>query len=134
MIPEEILCDGTVKYYNQALGIIVAETEKLANRAALLVDVKYKNVKKPVLSIEEAKKDPSRITLFFAFPASDRGADVQRIIKGGNDILGQYHFTMETQACVTTPAEDGLNVLSSTQWLDATQIAVADALKLEQNR
>lgn len=133
-MPEEIFCSGTVKYYDQALGVIVAVSEKLANRAAHLVEVKYKNVKPPVLTIKEAKKDPARISLFFALPATDRGANVQRIIKGGNDIHGQYHYTMETQSCISRPAEDGIDVFTSSQWVDAAQVGLSDALKIDQNR
>lgn len=86
------------------------------------------------MSLEEAKNDPTRTVLLFAAQGSDRGVDIKKIIKGGNSIFGQYHFTMETQSCVTRPSDDGIEVLSSNQWLDACQVAISDALKIDENR
>lgn len=130
----EILCNGIVKHHNQALGIIVAESEKLANRAACLVKVKYRRVRKPIVTIEDAKKDSSRILQYFAYPANDRGKNIDKIIKGENYINGQYHFTMEPQTCITRPAEDGLDIITSTQWIDGSQIAISEALNIDEKR
>ncbi|XP_013192263.2 uncharacterized protein LOC106136308 [Amyelois transitella] len=136
VFPEIIFVEKEISYYDQPLGVIVAETEKLANRAALLVQVKYKaDKRKPILSINELKeRDPSRIQLFQIIPARDRGVDVQRVIKGSHSIYWQYHFTMETLSCITRPNDDGLDVFSSTQWLDSVHVAISDVLNIEQNR
>ncbi|XP_045540302.1 xanthine dehydrogenase/oxidase [Papilio machaon] len=136
LVPEEILCERNVKYYNQPIGIIVAETEKIANRAALLVKAKYKNVKKqPVFTIREVlDREPERVTVFIVYPARDRGLNVQRIMKGSNDIFDQYHYHMETQSCVTKPSEDGIDVVAATQWPDQVHVAISQVLNIEQSR
>ncbi|XP_026741820.1 indole-3-acetaldehyde oxidase-like [Trichoplusia ni] len=136
LVPEEVFAEKTVKYYDQPIGLIVAETEKLANRAALLVKVNYRvDKKKPILTINDAReKEPSRVSLFLVFPARDRGLNVQKVLKGSDDIYAQYHYTMETQTAITRPNDEGLEVISSTQWIDSTHVGISEALKVEQNR
>ncbi|KAL0878729.1 hypothetical protein ABMA27_003779 [Loxostege sticticalis] len=133
---EEIFVEKTIKYYDQAVGLIVAETEKLANRAALLVRIKYKVEKRrPLLTIKDVREnDPSRITLILVLPARDRGTNVQRVIKGGDNIFSQYFFTMETLSTVTRPSEDGIDVIVSTQWPDQVHLAIHEVLNIEQSR
>ncbi|XP_063618136.1 xanthine dehydrogenase/oxidase-like [Cydia splendana] len=132
---EEIFCGGQIKYYDQPIGVIVADTDKLANRAALLVHVKYKkDTRKPVLTIAEAQKDPNRVSLYFALPARNAGANVQRVIKDYNRISYQYHFSMETLHSVTRPSDDGLDAYISTQWADAVQTGISSALDIQSNR
>ncbi|XP_053608971.1 probable aldehyde oxidase gad-3 [Plodia interpunctella] len=136
IIPEIIFVEKEISYYDQPIGVIVAETEKLANRAALLVQVKYKvDKRKPILTIKDLQeRDPSRIQLYQVVPARDRGLNVQKVIKGSHSIYHQYHFTMETLSCVTRPNDDGLDVYSATQWLDSVHVAVSEVLNVEQNR
>ncbi|KAM3958764.1 uncharacterized protein ACR2FA_007169 [Aphomia sociella] len=136
LVPEEIFAEKEIKYYDQAIGVIVAETEKLANRAALLVRIKYKvDKRKPILTITDAqKRDPSRITLFIVIPARSRGTNVEKIIKGEQDIYWQYHFPMETLSCISVPSEEGIDLYCATQWLDTVHVAVSDVLNIEQNR
>lgn len=123
-----------MKYYSQPIGIIVAESEILAQKAAKLVKVTYTNVRKPILTIKEAKKDLTRCLILLAIPATSTGLNIRKKISGSASILSQFHYTMETQVCVTYPSDDGLEVLPSTQWMDNIQTAVSKALKIEQSR
>jgi CO/xanthine dehydrogenase Mo-binding subunit len=58
-----VLCNGEIRYAGQPLGVIVAKTQSLATSAALKVNVKYSNLRKPYISIREviASGDKSRI-------------------------------------------------------------------------
>ncbi|KAG6465427.1 hypothetical protein O3G_MSEX015145 [Manduca sexta] len=128
---EEIFCSGQIKYYNQPIGMIVAETRPIAERAAKVVIATYKNVRKPLLSIKDAKKDPNRNTLFTSTTAESRGTDVVKTFQGSNTIFGQYHYTMETLCCVSKTSEEGLEVHSACQWIDGTQVMTSKALNID---
>lgn len=131
---EEVLCDGNVKYYHQPIGIIVAETQFIADRASKLVTVKYGNVTKPVIDIKVAKTDTKRNTLFASVDATTPGTDIYKTITGSSTFYGQYHFTMETLVCVAKPTEEGLEVHSATQWLDGTHVMISRALNIDENK
>lgn len=131
---EEVLCSGRVCYYEQPIGIIVAEDQITADTAAKLVKATYKNVKNPVVNIKEAIKDASRNTLYTSADATETGTDVTKVISGTNSGDGQYHFTMETLVCVTNPTEEGLEIHTATQWTNGVQLMVSRALGIEKNR
>ncbi|XP_050550274.1 uncharacterized protein LOC118267951 [Spodoptera frugiperda] len=132
--PEEILASTSVKYFNQPIGIVVAETRYIADRAAKLVKATYTNVREPVLDIRQTIGDASRSTLFTQIEATERGTDEVRVIKGANSIYAQSHFTMETMTAVVLPSDEGLNVYCATQWMEGVQLMVARALNMQQNR
>lgn len=69
----------------------------------------------------------------FSKKASKLGSNLQHKIKGSFEMGSQFHFSLEPQSCVCVPVEDGLDVYSATQWMDATQIAIAEALNLPNN-
>ncbi|KAI5646512.1 molybdopterin-binding domain of aldehyde dehydrogenase domain-containing protein [Phthorimaea operculella] len=131
---EEVLCAGQVKYFNQPLGIIVAETKSIAETAAKLVTVKYNNVKKPVIDVKEASQIADRNTLLFSADATQKGDDIKKTIKDNFSVYGQYHFSMETLVCVTKPTEDGIAVFPASQWLDLTHHMTSRALNIPQNK
>lgn len=54
-------------------------------------------------------------------------------IRGIMQLGAQYHFTMETQSTVCIPAEEGIDVHTSTNWMDFAQIAVAECLAIPEN-
>lgn len=131
---EEIFCSGEVQYYNQPVGVIVAETQHIADRAANLVDVTYSNVKKPVIDVKEAVKDPNRLSLYTSVTATNKGTDVSKVIKGSMTIYQQYPFCMETLCSVSIPSEDGLEVHAATQLSMGVQVAISRALNMPLNK
>lgn len=55
-------------------------------------------------------------------------------VMGVFDVGAQYHYTMETQTTICRPAEDGIEVMSSSQWIDIVQVAVANCLNIPNNK
>lgn len=131
---EEVLCSGVVEYYNQPLAIVVACTRYIAERAAKLVHVTYKNESTPVVDINDAIKDSNRLGQYASIDATNTGTDVDKTISGHQTIYGQYHFTMETIVCSTAPSEDGLEVHIASQWIDGVQLMISRALNMDANR
>jgi xanthine dehydrogenase/oxidase len=59
--------------------------------------------------------------------------NVKYKVEGDFSMGSQYHFTMEPQTCVCVPIEDGLDVYSSTQWMQCAQETISRALKVPEN-
>nr|CAD7442483.1 unnamed protein product [Timema bartmani] len=135
---EEIFCSGKVLFAGQPVGLIVAETQQVANMAAQKVKIEYTNVKKPVILLREAakSKDPYIVVLEKELkPKVVKGSeDVKHVIKGSFDLGSQYHYTMETQTCLCVPIEDGMDVYPASQWMDLVQVAISEALNIPENR
>ncbi|CAH2233051.1 jg18400 [Pararge aegeria aegeria] len=130
---EELFCNGEVKYYDQPVGVIVAECESIAKKAATLVHIEYANVRKPVLDIKINKNDPNKYSEFVRYQATEVGSDTTRIIIADDTIYSQYAFTMETLTCVAYPTEEGIKMISATQWMDLVQQATSRVLQLDEN-
>ncbi|XP_071634820.1 uncharacterized protein [Temnothorax longispinosus] len=128
---KEVLCAG------QPVGVIVAETHNLANEAAKLVEIKYTETlkRKPVITVEDAiaTKDETRFMHSMSVPAKKKGKNVKHTIKGVFQAGPQYHYPMETQACVCIPAEDGMDVYPTSQWPDLIQVSIANVLGVKNN-
>ncbi|XP_074617346.1 xanthine dehydrogenase/oxidase-like [Acropora palmata] len=130
--PEEIFCSGEVIYAGQALGIIVADTQRHADEAAKAVRVTYKEQKPPILTIDEAIAtksffDPQAKTL----TKGDADTAIKNsavAVEGSISTAHQYHFHMETQVAMCILEDDGITVHCPTQCIDDTQAAVAQVL------
>nr|BAR64767.1 aldehyde oxidase [Ostrinia furnacalis] len=136
---EEILCSEKVKYYGEPAGIIVADKEKTANKAAKLVKITYSftNKNKPIISIADAMKAPDkdqRIVKARTIEPTEIGNDVKCVLYGEFNVGTQHHFYIEPQTCVTKPTEDGMEVYSACQWLDLPNVAIAQSLKMPVNK
>ncbi|XP_044734075.1 xanthine dehydrogenase-like [Chrysoperla carnea] len=131
----EIFCEGEVKYNGQLVGLVIAETEQIARQAAKLVELEYEappSDRINVYTVRDALKIPNnpRIKVEVQKEPTSKGTDIKHVVKGTFDIGAQYHLTMETQTCICVPIEDGMDVFSSTQWMDYVQIAIAKSCNI----
>ncbi|XP_032242989.2 xanthine dehydrogenase/oxidase-like [Nematostella vectensis] len=135
--PEEIFCSGEVLFAGQAIGLILADSQRHADKAAEAVKIVYKDIATPILSIKAAIAAKS----FFPAIAPMTVGDAEGAIKTASHVISgeiamdtQHHFHMETQVCRCVPEEDGITVHSATQWIDLLQSAVAQALGFSVNK
>jgi xanthine dehydrogenase/oxidase len=101
----------------------------------LILILKGSTVLKVTPTLQDViEKTPDKVqpAPHFSKIAKESGVGSQKV-SGRFEIGSQYHFTMEPQTCVVVPIEDGLDVYSATQWMDLTQIAIADALGIPNN-
>lgn len=159
IVEETLLSENSPVLFNgQPAGIILADSFALANSAATKVNIsyikdttgkihsKYKHetklnnisLGKPIIgSIHDAhvrKASELYADLPFKTSATKYGdAKETKKVTGTFDIGSQYHYTMETQTTVCLPAEDGIDVYSSTQYVDFTQVSVARTLNIPNN-
>ncbi|XP_062544106.1 uncharacterized protein LOC134211342 [Armigeres subalbatus] len=140
---EEIFCSGEVLYNGQPVGVILADTFDLAHRVSKLVHIVYSEPDgKPILPTLKHVLSLNATERLHDQPYDQEGEKFgkEKIlngaitnIEGRFEIPGQFHFSMEPQLCICVPTEDGMDVYSSTQWIDICQIAVAQALKIPEN-
>ncbi|XP_041981246.1 xanthine dehydrogenase/oxidase-like [Aricia agestis] len=130
---EKVLCDGKVAYFNQPLGVIVAETTYIANKAALMVDVTYSNVRQPITDVRVAKTIPSMYNFYLNIKPTETLNDVSKIIKGSQSIFNQYHFCLENLAAISWPSDQVLITSATTQFLSNIQYTASKVLALPQN-
>ncbi|RKP08720.1 molybdopterin binding aldehyde oxidase/xanthine dehydrogenase [Thamnocephalis sphaerospora] len=120
---ELIFAEDEVVYVGQPIGIIVAQDQPTAQRAARLVHVEYEDLPH-VLTIEDAIATES----FF---------EAHRTLERGEYRMGgQEHFYLETQGSIVVPkGEDGeMEIMSCTQNPNETQLIVSKVLGLPSSR
>lgn len=79
MFSEKLFCTGTVQFYHQPIGIIVANSNNLAQQAASKVKIYYTTSKdKPLLTIQEVLEANAkdRITHQSTVVASKKGREL----------------------------------------------------------
>ncbi|XP_067671800.1 xanthine dehydrogenase/oxidase-like [Haliotis asinina] len=136
-VPEELFCSGEVKYSGQSLGFIIAESQTLADAAADKVKVTYKDVKPAIVTIEDAIREES----YHANPMVDHksGDPEDALSKASRKLTGEcrqgglYHFYMENNVALAVPAEDRLDVYTSSQGTDPVQAVLATVLDKPHN-
>nr|XP_018916770.1 PREDICTED: xanthine dehydrogenase [Bemisia tabaci] len=130
---DKVLCQG------QTIGVVVADTQVLAQRAARLVKVEYEDLE-PIITIEDAIaaksffKDPPQ-GLVYGDPES-AFATADHVLTGEVRSGGQEHFYLETHCALVVPKreDDELDVLTSSQHPTEIQHLIAHVLGVPDNR
>ncbi len=135
---EELFASERVLHYGQPIGVVVADTEHAAKRAAALVNVKYGELHEPVLSIDEAIRTNSFYantpTLAQGNPDEAFNSSENVVASGVVRMGGQEHFYFEPHSAIVVPDDGDFTVYSSTQNANKTQKWVAAALGLPMSR
>jgi xanthine dehydrogenase/oxidase len=138
---EEVFCSKKLLYHGQPVGIILAESFDLAQKARNFVKVNYtfEREDEPVYpTVREVYKAKVTDRLIDApkyyLKAEKYGDNSKHKISGYFEMAStQYHHHMETQQCICVPSEDGMDIYSSSQWTDTAHVAVSEVLKVPQN-
>nr|XP_018909624.1 PREDICTED: indole-3-acetaldehyde oxidase-like [Bemisia tabaci] len=132
---EPLFADKDILFAGQPVGIIVATSQHLANKAAKKVKVNVSNVKKPLLTTQEVldSGDQLRVKFVDTIERKVKKGSGKYVIKGSFECKEQYHFTMETQVCLAIPTDEGIDVHPSSQFISLVQRAISRALKLPEN-
>lgn len=134
----EVFAATKVCAQGQMIGAIVADDQKIAQRAARLVKVKYDDLPL-VLTVHEAIENKS---YFEGYPKTIINGDVDKAfamatysVEGEFHIGGQEHFYLETQTSIAVPRDaEELEIFCSTQSLTDVQQGVCQVTGLPANR
>ncbi|KAF9348535.1 hypothetical protein BGX34_002424 [Mortierella sp. NVP85] len=130
-IVDTVLCIG------QTIGIIVADTQAIAQEAARMVKVEYQDLP-PIVTIDEAIAANS----FLPFTRTLIKGDVDaafatcaKTFEGETRIGGQEHFYLETQSVLVNYKGEGeMEIFASTQNPNDTMLRVAALLGVNANK
>lgn len=135
---EELFASGTIKFYNQPIGVIVAESNATANVAAELVKITYDGKGTEVFpTLHDVLNSgcSDRINHTVKSLIENLNIEDKYDVRGsGNLDLGlQYHFFLEPHTAAAIPFEGGLEVYATTQWMDLLQGVLAELLNMKNN-
>lgn len=127
---DEVFVSDTVTAQGQVIGVVVADTQLIAQKAAKRVQVVYEDLQPVIVTIEDAIKHQSYMP---GYPKKfENGGDVDEVfgraphvLEGSCRMGGQEHFYLETQCvfCVPKKEDDELEVFCSTQ--HPTEVSVS---------
>lgn len=127
------------EYAGQPVGIIVAQSQDIADRAAKLVTVTCANQATPIITIADA------ITANSFYSTNVQPVSVGDVTKGlsESDVVlqgsvrngWQFHFHLETHTAIVFPNEDGEFVVNSaTQQASAIVSSIATVLNIQRSK
>jgi xanthine dehydrogenase/oxidase len=132
-----LFAESVVTSHGQLIGIIIAESQMIAQRAAKLVKVEYEELPH-ILTIEDAIRAQSFLglprRLLKGNPAEALAAS-KFVLHGTVRMGGQEHFYLETNASIAIPREGNeMEIIASTQNPTETQHLVARVLNYPSHR
>ncbi|XP_014226482.1 xanthine dehydrogenase [Trichogramma pretiosum] len=136
---EEVFVSKEVKSQGQTIGVVVANDQLTAQRAARVVKVEYEDIHPIIISIEDAIEHNS----FYdgSGKCISRGdvdgelASSDHVLEGEVRMGGQEHFYLETHCAYAIPREeDEIEMFCSTQHPSEIQKLVAHVLGVQINR
>ncbi|KAK3126803.1 hypothetical protein QOZ80_7AG0563060 [Eleusine coracana subsp. coracana] len=135
---EPLFGDPIAEFSGQALGVVIAETQRYADMAAKQVIVEYDTVdlNAPILTMEQAVQNESYFDVPPSFYPKQVGDYSKGMAEADHKILStevklasQYYFYMETQTALAIPDEDDTMVVySSSQYPELAQTVIARCL------
>ncbi|CAN6203595.1 unnamed protein product [Urochloa humidicola] len=135
---EPLFGDPIAEFAGQALGVVIAETQRHADMAAKQAAVEYdtEDLKPPILTMEQAVENNSYFNVPDVFYPKQVGDFSKGMAEADHKILStevklasQYYFYMETQTALAIPDEDKTMVVySSTQYPEFAQAVIAKCL------
>ncbi|CAL4058678.1 unnamed protein product, partial [Meganyctiphanes norvegica] len=129
---EEVFASNKVTCVGQVIGLIIAKDQAIAQKAAKLVNVEYKEIQPVIITIQDAIQEKSWWDPWTINKGEVEGAlaNAQHVLEGEMHMGGQEQFYLETNAHLAVPlGEDGaVELFSSTQNPTKTQALVARAL------
>ena len=138
VLDEELFREATVTSTGQPIGLIVAESEVIAQQALKHIKVTYGDGSKPVISVSDAiaakipSSPPPHCLQVGDTDAGFKCAEV--VVEGEVRIGGQEHFYLECNAALAVPDEGELTVYASTQTTMKTQKFAALVCGLDQSK
>jgi xanthine dehydrogenase large subunit len=133
---EPLLAEGEVHFAGQPIVAVVADSPRIARRAAAAIEVEFDELP-GVFDPRQAAAKGSLIVPSRTFSLGDveeAWASCDVIVEGRAESGGQEHLYLETQAAMVLPQEGRrLRILSSTQAPTAVQRITARVLGLPMN-
>ncbi|KAH0793654.1 Xanthine dehydrogenase [Histomonas meleagridis] len=140
---EDVFAIGRVNFYGQVIGVVVAETEKLAIKGARLVKVTYKNAETPIVTIYDAldyyekHKETDNILMvdhLGLHKGNVKEAKCKYEVTGQSHFNNQEHFYLEPNSMLVVPqGTEGWKIYAACQNPGKIQDSVAAVLNVPRN-
>lgn len=133
---EVVFVAKTVTSQGQILGVVIADDQATAQKAARKVKVTYEELQPVIITIDDAIKHKSYFSGFNNPKVIEKGdvdkvfATAPHIVEGESRNGAQEHFYLETQCTLVVPKneDDELEVFCSTQHPTAMSVSIPKLL------